>query len=93
MTDAFRDAELLAEAADLALREPWEEADALSTYERQRDAAIADTFRITRELGAFPPPDRFVSLQTELSRALDIEAHALAARPAPFGRVLQPALD
>jgi flavin-dependent dehydrogenase len=93
MTDAFRDAELLAEAADVALREPWAEADALSTYERQRDAAIADTFRITRELGGFPRPDRFTALQTELSRALDIEAQALAARPVPFDRVLQPALD
>jgi hypothetical protein len=93
MTDAFRDAELLAEAADLALREPWIEAKALTTYERQRDTALADTFRITRELGAFPRPDRFVALQTELSRALDVEAQALAARPAPFARVLEPALD
>ncbi|HET9650051.1 MAG TPA: FAD-dependent oxidoreductase [Microlunatus sp.] len=93
MTDAFRDAELLAEAADLALREPWAEAEALASYERQRDAAIADTFRITRELGAFPHPNRFVALQTELSRALDAEAQALAARPAPLGQVLQAAVD
>ena len=93
MTDAFRDAELLAEAADIALRDPWAEAEALRSYERQRDAAIADTFRITRELGMFPRPDRFVALQTELSRALDIEAQTLADRPAPSARLLQPAID
>ncbi|GAA3633280.1 NAD(P)/FAD-dependent oxidoreductase [Microlunatus ginsengisoli] len=88
MTDAFRDAELLAEAADLALQEPSAEAAAMTTYERQRDAALAETFRITRELGAFPPPDRFASLQTELSRALDVEAQQLAARPLTIGRAL-----
>ena len=81
MTDAFRDAELLAEAADRALTDPAVEAAAMAAYGRTRDAALAETFRITRALGAFPPAARFVELQAELGRALDVEAQALMARP------------
>jgi 2-polyprenyl-6-methoxyphenol hydroxylase-like FAD-dependent oxidoreductase len=82
LTDAFRDAELLAEAADAVLRDAAHEPVAMTAYERQRDDAIRDTFRITRELAAFPPRERFAELQGELSRALDVEARQLAARPA-----------
>ncbi len=83
LTDAFRDAELLAEAADLALRHPDDEAAALSAYQRQRDAAVRETFRLTLAMARFPAPARFAELQAELSRALDVEASQLAARPAP----------
>ena len=83
ITDAYRDAELLAEAADRALRVPADEAAAMAGYRDRRHAAIADTFRLTRDLGAFPPPARFVELQTEFGRALDVEALDLAARPVP----------
>jgi hypothetical protein len=55
----------------------------MNDYERERDDAIRNTFRITRALAAFPPPQRFAELQGELSRALDVEARQLAARPAP----------
>ncbi len=82
LTDAFRDAELLAGAADAVLWGAADEAAAMRAYERQRDDAIRDTFRITRELAKFPPPGRFAELQAELSRALDDEARQLAARPA-----------
>ena len=82
ITDAFRDAELLADALDLALRRGSEEQAALASYRDQRDAALAETFRLTRELGAFPAPDEFSALQVRLSRALDVEAETLAARPA-----------
>jgi flavin-dependent dehydrogenase len=85
MTDAFRDAELLAVAADRALREPrrsrW---SLLEDYQRRRDTALADCLRLTCALSAFPPPGRFTELQAELSRALDVEARDLAARPLPF---------
>jgi 2-polyprenyl-6-methoxyphenol hydroxylase-like FAD-dependent oxidoreductase len=83
LTDAFRDAELLAEAASRMLHNPAEEAVAMTAYERQRDDAIRDTFRITRELARFPAPRRFADLQRELSCALDLEARQLAARPVP----------
>ena len=82
MTDAFRDADLLAEAADRALRDPCEEAGAMRHFERERDRALAETFRLTRALAAFPPAHRFVELQGELGRALDTEAQELAARDA-----------
>lgn len=80
MTDAFRDAELLAMAVDRALEDPAQEVASLTAYRDERDAAIAETFRITRALGAFPPAARFVELQAQLGRALDVEAHYLADR-------------
>ncbi len=83
LTDAFRDAELLAEAADRMLRNPVNEAVAMTAYGQQRDDAIRDTFRITRELAEFPHPRRFAELQRDLSKALDVEARQLAARPDP----------
>jgi flavin-dependent dehydrogenase len=82
ITDAFRDAELLAVAADRALRDPSAEEEAMGSYQRERDEAIAETFRLTCAIGAFPSLDRFVELQTELSRVLDTEAAYLATRPA-----------
>ena len=54
LTDAFRDAELLAEAADRMLRDPADEAVAMTAYGQQRDDAIRDTFRITRAAGRVP---------------------------------------
>ena len=82
LTDAFRDAELLAEAAGRALRDLDREEDALSTYEEQRGQALRETFRLTLAMARFPARERFAELQGELSRALDVEARALAARPA-----------
>jgi flavin-dependent dehydrogenase len=85
MTDALRDAELLAVAADRALGSPRaDEQRHLAAYPAARDAALAACLRITTELSAFPGADRFVELQTEFSRALDQEARELAARPVPF---------
>ena len=85
ITDAFRDAELLAGALHTALVHPESEHTALASYERTRNRALADVFRITRELCAFPAPTRFVELQVELSGALDREAQLLASLPAPEG--------
>lgn len=81
ITDAFRDAELVATATHQALIEPSLERAALATYERQRDAALARTFALTRELAAFPSLERFVELETELAHTLDEEAAALAGLP------------
>jgi hypothetical protein len=57
----------------------------MAGFERRRNAALAETFALTRALGAFPPPAEFLGLQVRLSRALDAEAQALAARPAHGG--------
>jgi len=82
ITDAFRDAELLADSADAYL---GGEPDALAGFQAERDRALADTYRLTRELTGFPDPARFVELQIELGEALEREATELASRPAPAG--------
>ena len=71
ITDAFRDAELLADAIV---------ADDLPAYQRSRDRALDETFRLTEALARFPEPTRFVELQIELAEALDREAADLASR-------------
>jgi len=91
ITDAFRDAELLADALHAALGDPALETDALTGYESARDRALAETFRLTEELSRFPEPARFVELQIELSGALDREALLLASRPARAGHHAVPA--
>ncbi len=78
MSDAYRDAELLATALDLELRG---EAAAPAAYQEQRDRALRPVFEITLALTAYPPVPEFVALQKDLSRALDTEAADLAARP------------
>ena len=83
ITDAFRDAELLANAVDTALRDPDCEQAALAGYHARRDAALREVFSITRALSEFPDPERFVELQIELSDALEREAEGLAALPFP----------
>jgi len=87
ITDAFRDAELLSTALHRALLDPRCEQAALATYERQRNAALADVFRLTHDLAAFPATDRFVALQKQLSEALDREAQLLASLPTHGTRV------
>lgn len=54
-------------------------------YQLERDAAIEDTFRLTRALGGFPSPEEFLDLLRRYDKALDAEAQALAARPARAG--------
>jgi flavin-dependent dehydrogenase len=85
MTDALRDAELLAESAHSWLSGHQHEAAAAETYRAERDAASDETFALTRAIGAFPDPDTFLELQGRLARALDREAQALASRPVLAG--------
>jgi 2-polyprenyl-6-methoxyphenol hydroxylase-like FAD-dependent oxidoreductase len=81
MTDAFRDAELLSDAADAVLRSARSEHEAMAHYEAERDAAIGEIFFLTRRLGAFPPRAEFIDLHSRYSTALELEALALAERP------------
>ena len=83
ITDAFRDADLLATAADDALRHPHREAAALLGYHRQRDRLSRDVFELTRAIAGFPEPQALMALQIRLSGALEEEALTLAARAAP----------
>ncbi|HEY7072690.1 MAG TPA: NAD(P)/FAD-dependent oxidoreductase [Acidimicrobiales bacterium] len=83
ISDAYRDAELLACALDEGLRHGRGLDPALDGYRREADAARREIFDITCELADFPPPGEFVQLQRRLSAAIEIEAAALAARPIP----------
>ena len=80
MSDAYRDAELLAEALDRALR--WEvgERTALAGYQHLRGLALREVFELTCALSAYPSVPEFVELQKQLGRAMDAEANLLAAR-------------
>jgi flavin-dependent dehydrogenase len=86
ITDALRDAELLARCLDGALRGEATDTDALDAYQHQRDAALREVFDLTCALAAYPAPTRFVALQRQLSDALEVEADALAAQPSVPGR-------
>jgi len=87
MTDALRDAELLADSAHRALSGLEDEAAAWAAYQSERDAASDEIFALTRAIGAFPHPEALLELQGRLAEALDREAQALAQRPDPAGAV------
>jgi flavin-dependent dehydrogenase len=82
ISDAFRDAELLATALDRALVTPSAEREALRGYHAERDRMLREIFEITCELSGVPPLDRFVELQKLLGVAIDRHAGELADRPA-----------
>ena len=88
ISDAFRDAKLLAVALDQALGAEAEETTALAAYQQQRDHALREIFEITCRLAAYPPVPRFIELQKRLGVAIDTQAAALAARPIPAERLL-----
>jgi flavin-dependent dehydrogenase len=74
ITDAFRDAELLASAVL---------ANDMHLYGRERNRALANIFDVTSRLSRFPPVDEFIELQKQLSALIDEEAAWLATLP-PF---------
>jgi 2-polyprenyl-6-methoxyphenol hydroxylase-like FAD-dependent oxidoreductase len=82
ISDAFRDADLLATALDAGLRGAVPLDVALAGFGRERDAARREIFDVTCAIGAFPPVDEFEALMRRLSTAIEVEAGALAARPA-----------
>lgn len=81
ISDALRDAELLAEAVQRWQSGATTEEQAMRQYDGARTLAIRDIFAITRELATFPEVSRFVALQRRLSQAIEREALELAARP------------
>jgi 2-polyprenyl-6-methoxyphenol hydroxylase-like FAD-dependent oxidoreductase len=81
ITDAFRDADLLATHLGRALSGDVSEALALAGYADERLRSLQPIFDVTTELAAYPPPAEFSELQRRLSVLLDDEAEWLAARP------------
>jgi len=86
LSDAYRDAELLAVALDQALCGIAEEGVALAGYQQKRDEAVRDIFDLTCALADYPPAAEFVDLQKRLSAAIDAEAATLAAAAPVPGR-------
>jgi flavin-dependent dehydrogenase len=86
LSDAYRDAELLAVALHRALRGETAESTALARYQDQRDQSLREIFELTCTLASYPPVPEFVELQKQLSVAIDIEAAEVAARPVPGER-------
>lgn len=84
LSDAYRDAELLATALGQVMRGDLDPDTALAGYQRQRDRALRRVFDLTVALAGYPPVPEFVLLQKQLARALDAEASELAARPQLF---------
>ena len=56
ITDAFRDAELVAEAIDAGLSERQALDEALADYERQRNEATIAWYELTLQLASLEPP-------------------------------------
>jgi 2-polyprenyl-6-methoxyphenol hydroxylase-like FAD-dependent oxidoreductase len=83
ISDAFRDADLLATALDAGLRGGAPMADALAGFGAERDAARREIFELTCALSTFPPLPEFQDHWRSLSAAIEVEALALAARPLP----------
>jgi flavin-dependent dehydrogenase len=83
ISDAYRDAELLAVAIDCAMRGDTDDGTAVADYGRQRDEALREMFDLTCALAAYPPVPTFVELQKRLSTVIEVEAAALAARSIP----------
>jgi flavin-dependent dehydrogenase len=77
ISDALRDAELLASSIDAALR-GGDELDARVVYECRRQAAIRPIFDVACRMADFPEAGRFIELQKQLGDLIDEEARALA---------------
>jgi len=87
ISDAYRDAHLLATAIDQVLRGETDERAALAGYQSRRDSSLRDVFELTLALAAYPPAPEFVDLQKQLSPAIDVAATEMAE----MGEVDQPA--
>ena len=83
ITDAFRDAELLAGAVGAWLRGAQPETVAMHRYTIEREAGLRPIFDITNALAAWPGPEEFFGLQKDLNRLLDVEAERLASASPP----------
>jgi 2-polyprenyl-6-methoxyphenol hydroxylase-like FAD-dependent oxidoreductase len=90
LSDAYRDAELLAVALHQVLSDQADEDTALAGYQTRRDQALRDVFDLTCALAGYPPVPEFVDLQKQLGAAIDLEAAETADRPIPGTRELSP---
>jgi 2-polyprenyl-6-methoxyphenol hydroxylase-like FAD-dependent oxidoreductase len=97
MTDAFRDAEMIARAIDHGLSGKKRLEQTLADYEEDRNAAVSAMYRVTLELAALraPSPDMIPLIGMFGRQQLDAPPTGFsfpAGRPAVFGsqRILGP---
>ncbi len=83
ITDAFRDAELLAAAVGGWLRGGRPETVAMHRYAIERDVALRPIFEVTNALARWPGSEKFFGLQKDLNELLDVEAEQLSSAPPP----------
>lgn len=94
IADAFRDAELLVEAADAGLTGRRPMAAAMAGYRRARDRAALPMYRMTLDLAAFGPPrpEQEAVLRALQGRPRDIDRFlAVITGAVPPGRFFNPA--
>lgn len=82
ISDAFRDADHLAAALDVALRGEVDEVEALCGYERGRLAMLRPLLDVTRQMSLYPDASRVRELQVRLSDLIEAESAMLVERPA-----------
>jgi 2-polyprenyl-6-methoxyphenol hydroxylase-like FAD-dependent oxidoreductase len=87
ISDAFRDAELLAGAIGRSLRGGNEAAE-LAEYWRRRDEMASPIFELTCAMAQQPPAQTFIAHQRALSKAIEAEATELASWPSMTDRAL-----
>lgn len=84
ISDALRDAELLARAAGRALDEPDLEEEAMAVYADTRDRASEELFAITETIAGYDwSADEIAELHVRLSRSMRAENELLTALDAP----------
>jgi 2-polyprenyl-6-methoxyphenol hydroxylase-like FAD-dependent oxidoreductase len=81
ITDAFRDAELLAAAVSQWLQGAQPETVSLHRYAAEREASLRPIFDVTNALAGWPGPQKFFELQKDLNWLRDVEAERLASAP------------
>ena len=88
ISDAFRDAELLAAALDAGAAGPRQRGSGARGLRHETATGWpARSSTSPASSPAFPGPERFVELQTQLAVAIDDQAGELAARPSRAGAV------
>ncbi len=90
MTDAFRDAELVARAVDSVLRDELSEAAAAAAFRSLRHDLSYEVFDATARMAQFPAVETFVAEQQRANAAFEVEARflsQLAPWPAPLAAV------
>jgi 2-polyprenyl-6-methoxyphenol hydroxylase-like FAD-dependent oxidoreductase len=78
ISDAFRDAELLADALHRTWTGAADEGAALDGYAAEQHRLMREIFDLTLAFVEFPPADRFIELQKDLGRAIERQAAELA---------------